>query len=64
MSEKSMLEYKIGELRKMISAENADSGKYGANLNHWSGAAKPINIDLDALMCLYWHYIERLDKLP
>lgn len=64
MNDISQIEYKVKELRKMISAENADkTGGYGAHLSHWCGAANPINIDSGALLALYWYYVEKLEKM-
>ena len=63
MNERTQIEYKLGEIRKMLSAEtSATTGGYGANLSHWSGAAKPINIDAGALQALYFYYVEQLNK--
>lgn len=50
-------EYKIEQLRNMLTAETSeDAGGYGAHLDHWSGRAKPINLDADALRVLISYY--------
>jgi len=50
-------EYKIAQLRNMLTAETSeDAGGYGAHLDHWSGRAKPINLDADALRVLISYY--------
>ena len=50
-------EYKIEQLRNMLTAETSeDAGGYGAHLDHWSGRAKPINLDADALRVLINYY--------
>lgn len=55
--------YKIGELKKMYSAEtDPETGGYGAHLVHWSGTAKPINIDAGALEALIHYYSSILKK--
>lgn len=55
-------EYKIEQLRNMLTAETSeDAGGYGAHLDHWSGRAKPINLDADALRVLI-NYYESLDE--
>ena len=53
-----MYEYKIQQLEKMLEYERKqpDSKQYGAHLTHWSGAAKPINIDQYAITALIEHY--------
>lgn len=50
-------DYKIEQLKKMLESESdmATAG-YGAHLSHWSGKAKPINIDAGALQCLIDYY--------
>lgn len=50
-------EYKLQQLRSMLAAETSeDAGGYGAHLDHWSGRAKPINLDAEALQVLINHY--------
>ena len=50
-------EYKIEQLRNMLTAETSeDAGGYGAHLDHWSGRAKPINLDADAIRVLINYY--------
>ena len=54
--------YKVEQLWKMLKAEidAPEDQKYGAHLQHWSGNAKPINIDAGALRTLIAYYtIER-----
>lgn len=54
--------YKVEQLWKMLKAEidASEDQKYGAHLQHWSGNAKPINIDAGALRTLIAYYtIER-----
>lgn len=50
--------YKAEQLWKMLKAEidAPDDQKYGAHLQHWSGEAKPINIDAGALRALIAYY--------
>jgi hypothetical protein len=64
MMDKSTIEYRLGELKKMISAElrMTEQERYGAHLSHWSGVAKPIQLDLGALLELYHYYKSLLEK--
>ena len=50
--------YKIEQLTIMLEYEmkQAENAKYGAHLDHWSGKAKPINIDEGALQALINYY--------
>lgn len=50
--------YKIEQLTRMLEFEKkqAENEKYGAHLTHWSGNAKPINIDEGALQTLINYY--------
>jgi hypothetical protein len=53
-------DYKIKQLQLMLDSEsNFETGGYGANLSHWSGTAKPINIDAGALQCLIDYYTNK-----
>ena len=60
-----MLKYdhKLNQLRIMLAIENGEHGDenkdFGAHLNHWHGAAKPIQLDATALECLIKHYEAR-----
>jgi len=61
--ERSDIEYKISQLRKMYTAEASEvSGGYGAHLSHWSGCAKPINIDAEAIRELIFYYAAKLES--
>lgn len=53
--------YKIEQLTRMLEFEKkqAENEKYGAHLTHWSGNAKPINIDEGALQALINYYKNR-----
>ena len=53
--------YKIKQLCIMLEAESNSPGKYGAHLTHWSGKAKPINLDAEAIRVLIEHYQARQD---
>ena len=50
--------YKLEQLKIMLEWEkNAQPNEqYGAHLTHWSGQAKPINIDAGALEALIAYY--------
>lgn len=50
--------YKIEQLTRMLEFEKkqAENEKFGAHLTHWSGNAKPINIDEGALQTLINYY--------
>lgn len=50
--------YKVEQLWNMLKAEidAPEDQKYGAHLQHWSGYAKPINIDAGALRVLIAYY--------
>ena len=50
--------YKIEQLTRMLEFEKkqAENEKFGAHLTHWSGNAKPINIDEEALQALINYY--------
>lgn len=56
--------YKVQQLKAMLKAEQAqpEEEKYGANLSHWSGAAKPINIDEGAIKLLIRYYSGEGDR--
>ena len=56
--------YKVEQLAAMRDYERkqASDQQYGANLSHWSGHGKPINLDADALQALIDHYY-RLDSI-
>lgn len=55
-----MINYKIQQLEKMLEYEQSQpkKNKFGAHLTHWSGNAKPINIDEGALIALIKYYKE------
>lgn len=56
-------EYKLQQLRNMLTAETSeDAGGYGAHLDHWSGRAKQINLDADALRVLINFYESCADR--
>lgn len=50
--------YKVEQLWNMLKAEidAPEDQKYGAHLQHWSGNAKPINVDAGALRALIAYY--------
>ena len=49
--------WKAAQIKLMIENEENEATKgYGANLNHWAGKAKPINIDIEALKVLLKYY--------
>ena len=56
-----MDDYKIKQLEIMLEYEESapEDSKYGAHLDHWSGRAKPINIDAGALRCLIDYYSKK-----
>ena len=56
--------HKVKQLQAMLDYERKQvtNQQYGANLNHWSGCAAPINLDADALQALIDHYY-RLDSI-
>ena len=56
--------YKVEQLTAMRDYERKQDSdhQYGAQLNHWSGHGKPINLDADALQALIDHYT-RLDAI-
>ena len=51
-------DYKVQQLKEMLRQEmmQPHNEKYGAHLTHWSGCAKPINIDEGALRVLIEYY--------
>ena len=53
--------HKVKQLQAMLDYERKQvtNQQYGANLNHWSGCAAPINLDADALQALIDHYYTR-----
>ncbi|MDL2206544.1 hypothetical protein LJC33_06530 [Eubacteriales bacterium OttesenSCG-928-N13] len=53
-----MNEWKVKQLTIMQNAEleRPSENQYGAHLTHWSGKAKPINIDAGALQLLIDYY--------
>lgn len=56
------MNYKIAQLEEMLRQElDPKTSGYGAHLTHWSGNAKPINIDAKAIQALIDHYNARLD---
>ena len=56
------MNYKIAQLEEMLRQElDPKTSGYGAHLTHWSGNAKPINIDAKAIQALIDHYNTRLD---
>ena len=54
-------EYKLAQLKTMLAWEEAqdEDTQYGAHLTHWSGKAKPINIDAGALRVLIEYYSKK-----
>ena len=52
--------YKTEQLKTMRACETGKHGEdnagYGATLDHWSGKAKPIKLDAEALQVLINHY--------
>ena len=60
-----MYKYKVEQLRIMLETERypePNVGEYGARLSHWSGRAKVLTIDAEALECLIRYYEEREDQ--
>ena len=56
-----MASYKVEQLRLMYKAEaDPDKGGFGAHLTHWSGNAKPVNLDAKAIAALIKHYERRI----
>ena len=57
----SLLDYKLKQLKIMLRYEQQqpEEQKYGAHLDHWSGKAKPINLDEKAIKTLIRHYTLR-----
>lgn len=55
-------EYRAEQLRKMLEFEEKqdEMEKYGANLSHWSGKAKPIIVDEGAMKVLIAYYEEEV----
>ena len=55
-------DYKIEQLHAMLDIElgmgknGKDDAGYGANLSHWYGNSKPIQLDAKALRGLIRHY--------
>ena len=60
-----MINYKIQQLEKMLEFERSqpENNQFGAHLDHWSGTAKPINIDSGAILALIEYY-RKLEKTP
>ena len=57
-------QYNVEQLLAMRDYERQckPGDQHGANLSHWSGHGKPINLDADALQALIDHYT-RLDSI-
>lgn len=51
-------DFKIQNLLIMLEWEEnqPEDKKYGANITHWSGKCKPVNIDEGAIQCLIEYY--------
>lgn len=57
----NLYDWKIKQLKAMLLAEtDEETAGYGANIQHWAGKAKPINIDAKALQALTDHYERRM----
>lgn len=51
--------YKVKQLKLMLAHEESESeAHYEANLSHWHGDAKPINIDAGGIRALIQYYSE------
>lgn len=51
-----MDEYKVKQLKLMLSHEEGKDGGFGAHLTHWWGDSSPINLDAGALRVLIEYY--------
>lgn len=50
-------QYKVEQLKKMLAHEtNPNETHYGANLSHWHGDSKPIQLDAGGLRALIRYY--------
>lgn len=49
--------YKVQQLKLMLAHETSKTEEhYGAHVTHWSGDAKPINIDAGGIRALIRYY--------